>query len=36
MIIERMGHDLPRALWLRIITAVTERARRAGAVLATA
>lgn len=28
MTIEGMGHDLPRALWPRIIAAVTERARR--------
>ena len=33
MMIEGMGHDLPRALWPRIIAAVAERAKRADSVL---
>ena len=36
MVIEGMGHDLPRALWPRVIAAVAERARRADRVLQTA
>ncbi len=33
MVIDGMGHDLPRALWPRIIAAVAERARRADGIL---
>jgi pimeloyl-ACP methyl ester carboxylesterase len=36
MVIDGMGHDLPRALWPRIIAAVAERARRADGALQTA
>lgn len=36
MVIEGMGHDLPRGVWPQIIAAVAERARRADGVLQTA
>lgn len=36
MIIDGMGHDLPRALWPRFVPAITAHARRADGVLAPA